>query len=217
MKFKVGDKVVFKDAKAHEFSPRWYPPVGTVGEVSEWHGRTYFGENNVMVQWPNGSTSNDDLWSSNVKWLDLVERDGVPHSSMHVAGLTFTAAMPIISGPTIGPEEGMSITPKRILRSGDRTIVFWQDDSKTIVKRAEDEPDNDYAAFTAAFAIKMFGSNSALKRMIEKKLEHQQKKPRKYTLDDAAATADLAADLAKAMENMAEAARNAFFEKGDAE
>lgn len=73
---------------------------------------------------------------------------------------------------------GMSIVPKRILRSGDRTIVFWEDGTKTIVKRAEDEPDNDYAAFTAAFAIKLFGSNSALKRMIFKKLEHQHKNPK---------------------------------------
>ena len=74
---------------------------------------------------------------------------------------------------------GMSIIPKRILRSGDRTIVFWEDGTKTIVKRAEDEPDNDYTAFTAAFAIKLFGSNSALKRMIDKKLEYQKTKTEK--------------------------------------
>lgn len=66
--------------------------------------------------------------------------------------------------------------PCRILKSGDRTIVFWPDGEKTIVKRAADEPDNDYAAFTAALGIKLFGSNSALKRMIERKTVQQKPK-----------------------------------------
>lgn len=57
-------------------------------------------------------------------------------------------------------------TVKRILKSGNRMIVFWKDGTKTIVKRAEDEADSDYAAFTAALGIKLYGSNSALKRII---------------------------------------------------
>ena len=57
---------------------------------------------------------------------------------------------------------------ERILKSGNRTIVFWKDGTKTIVKRAEDEADNDYAAFTAALGIKLYGSNSALKRVVSK-------------------------------------------------
>lgn len=69
--------------------------------------------------------------------------------------------------------------PCRILKSGDRTIVFWPDGEKTIVKRAADEPDNDYAAFTAALGIKLFGSNSAIKRMIERKTVQQKPKEKK--------------------------------------
>lgn len=57
-------------------------------------------------------------------------------------------------------------TPTRILKSGNRTIVFWGDGTKTIVKRSEDEQDNAYAAFTAALGIKVYGSNSALKRIV---------------------------------------------------
>lgn len=56
---------------------------------------------------------------------------------------------------------------KRILKSGDRMIVFWADDTKTVVKRAKDETDSDYAAFTAALGIKLYGSNSALKRIVK--------------------------------------------------
>lgn len=63
---------------------------------------------------------------------------------------------------------GDMVTTRRILKSGNRTIVFWKDGTKTIVKRAEYEPDNDYAAYTAAFGIKLYGSNSALKRIVER-------------------------------------------------
>ena len=59
------------------------------------------------------------------------------------------------------------VKPKRILKSGNRMIVFWDDGSKTIVKRAEDEPDNDYNAFTAALAIKTYGSNSQVKKILK--------------------------------------------------
>lgn len=64
-------------------------------------------------------------------------------------------------------------TPTRILRSGRATIVFWQDGTKTVVKKSPDEEDNAYAAFTAALAIKIFGSNSKLKKIVERKKEEQ--------------------------------------------
>ena len=62
-------------------------------------------------------------------------------------------------------------TPKRILRSGPATIVFWEDGTKTVVKCAAHENDNTYAAFTAALAIKIFGSNSAVKKIVKSKTE----------------------------------------------
>lgn len=74
------------------------------------------------------------------------------------------------------PPDRIRYEPLKILRSGNRTIVFWNDGTKTIVKRNEDEPDNTYAAFTAALAINIFGSNSRLKRMIDKKTELQKSK-----------------------------------------
>lgn len=70
-------------------------------------------------------------------------------------------------------------TPNQILQSGDRTIVFWKDGTKTIVKRAADEEFNTYAAFTAALAIKIFGSNTHLKKVIDGKLKVQEKKAKK--------------------------------------
>lgn len=68
-------------------------------------------------------------------------------------------------------------SPSRILKSGDVMVVFWEDGDKTVVKRAPDEPESDYAAFTAALGIKIFGSNSALKRVVGR-VETQEKKKR---------------------------------------
>ena len=70
--------------------------------------------------------------------------------------------------------------PTRILKSGPCTIVFWQDGTKTMVRRAMDEEtDSPYEAFTAALAIKIFGSNSAVKRTVKNKLVEQIKKTKK--------------------------------------
>lgn len=86
---------------------------------------------------------------------------------------TFTRALNAFGDLRVG---SMAPGVERILKSGNRTIVFWKDGTKTIVKRAEDEADNDYAAFTAALGIKLYGSNSALKRVVSKV---QVQKPKK--------------------------------------
>lgn len=71
------------------------------------------------------------------------------------------------------------LTPRRILRHGIATIVFWQDGTKTVVKRHADEPDNEYAAFTAALAIKVFGSNSQIKSVLRHETETVEPKGKK--------------------------------------
>lgn len=69
--------------------------------------------------------------------------------------------------------------PLRIVKNGVATIVFWQDGTKTVVKRGSDETESDYAAFTAALGIKIFGSNSALKRIVSRAEVQLPKKKRK--------------------------------------
>ena len=65
--------------------------------------------------------------------------------------------------------------PKKIIKSGDVTIVFWIDGSKTIVRCQKEDLDDAYTAFCAALGKKVFGSNSALKRTISKSLVAQPK------------------------------------------
>ena len=56
--------------------------------------------------------------------------------------------------------------PDRIIYNGPATIVFWDDGTKTVVKRAKKDKDNKYNAFCAALAIKLYGSNSAVSRYV---------------------------------------------------
>lgn len=60
MDYKVGDEVVFVDADAHAFNPMFYPEKGTIGKVEDVR------ENELIVQWPEGSTSYDNLWGCRV-------------------------------------------------------------------------------------------------------------------------------------------------------
>lgn len=70
--------------------------------------------------------------------------------------------------------------PSRILVSQDgiTTVVFWRDGTKTVVKKAIDEEYSPYAAFTAALAIKVCGSNSAVKRIVKGSETQKSKKKR---------------------------------------
>lgn len=67
-------------------------------------------------------------------------------------------------------------TPERILKNGNVTVVFWGDGTKTIVKPELGATLDDYTAFTAALAKRMFGSNSKLKKVIKTHTEYQVKK-----------------------------------------
>lgn len=66
--------------------------------------------------------------------------------------------------------------PVRILKSGVATVVFWKDGTKTVVKCAPETMPNDYDAFTSALAIKLFSTNSRLKKLIREKTVVQQEK-----------------------------------------
>lgn len=68
------------------------------------------------------------------------------------------------TGAFVGVEK---IKPTKIIQNGIATIVFWNDSTKTVVKLADDDENDLYNAFCAAFAKKMFGSNSTVKKQIE--------------------------------------------------
>lgn len=78
---------------------------------------------------------------------------------------------------TLNAAYGMKYFPKvkRILISGMCTIVFWLDGTKTIVRCQDGTKPNVYNAFTAALAKKIYGSNSQIKKIIERNTQVQKK------------------------------------------
>ncbi len=52
----------------------------------------------------------------------------------------------------------------KVIHSGAKTIVFWDDGDKTIVSCGAGDEYDEYAGFCAAVTKKLFGSTSAAKR-----------------------------------------------------
>ena len=104
----------------------------------------------------------------------------MPPKTVSANELTLTFQTPKIYPVTLLRYMGINVnpTPTKIIRSGDCTIVFWDDNTKTIVRKSADVSDDSlYTAFTAALAIRMYGSNSRLKKIIKEAYVEQ--KPRK--------------------------------------
>lgn len=76
-------------------------------------------------------------------------------------------------------EPEKAFTPKRIWKTGRTTVVYWTDGTITAVRRSPDEPDNDYFAFTAALAKRIFKTNSNIKRILETKTDWKWKEDEK--------------------------------------
>lgn len=75
--FKVGDKVKFigfdfNDEEALS-NRRFYPPVGTIGQITETGGVDY-----CFVQWPYGITSGNGVWACRNKYLKKIKERWVP-------------------------------------------------------------------------------------------------------------------------------------------
>lgn len=64
-------------------------------------------------------------------------------------------------------------TPKKIIVNGPATIVFWGDDTKTVVKWSPSDRFDVDTAFVYALAKKIFGSNSAIKKLVDRKVKFQ--------------------------------------------
>lgn len=58
------------------------------------------------------------------------------------------------------------LTPVKIRKDGPVTVVFWQDGTATSVRCGAGETYDDYVAFCAALAKKLFLSNSSIKRIL---------------------------------------------------
>ena len=71
--------------------------------------------------------------------------------------------------------------PKKVIYDSEAgvTVVMWNDGEKTIVRASEGETLDIYDAFCAAFCKRAYGTNSALKRELNKILVVKEKKEKK--------------------------------------
>lgn len=151
-KFKVGDTVKVLDGKnIEDYAGGWTFDMGKyVGKVGKVVGYNGYFCRGVKLDLDGGFYVFDE------RGLELVKDDGV--RTVLVSSV---------------------YTPERIYKGKGKTVVLWADGTKTIVKRAEGEADNDYAAFTAALAIKVFGTNSEVNRIVKRTEAAEKKRKRK--------------------------------------
>ena len=98
-------------------------------------------------------------------------------------GITYEELMESLSRSMF--HSSFNMTPSRIVKSGSCTIVFWKDGTKTVVRCPADTVPNDYEAFTAALAIKIFGTNSQVKKLIQRLTVIQPPKEKKKKAESA--------------------------------
>lgn len=94
-----------------------------------------------------------------------INDDYVPFESL--AEIDLTDATFVIDQRALGGYISCAprqITPRKVIFSGPKTIVIWEDGTKTIVGCADGQEYDEYAGFCAALAKKIFGSTSAAKR-----------------------------------------------------
>ena len=60
------------------------------------------------------------------------------------------------------------IRPVRVIFNDPATIVFWDDDTKTVVKCSDDDEFSEYEGFCPACTKKLLGNNSKIKKLISK-------------------------------------------------
>lgn len=92
-------------------------------------------------------------------------------SNLHIEYFTFAEAD---AKRKLNAQYGVASTykPKKVIYDevAGVTVVLWMDGTKTIVRAAEGEEHDAYLGYCIALAKKMHGTNSALKRDLEKVL-----------------------------------------------
>lgn len=74
-----------------------------------------------------------------------------------------------LKNPKVGPdiERKNAFTLEKIIHSGPKTIVFFKNGEKVIVSCGENETYDEYTAFCADLAKKIFGSTSRAKKIMK--------------------------------------------------
>lgn len=90
----------------------------------------------------------------------------------------------------------MDFRVKKIMHNGPATIVFWKDNTKTVVRLKEGDRYDPYAAFTAAVAKRLYGKTMKISEVVDryskdlKKIDIPETPPRELTVEELKAAAE---------------------------
>lgn len=86
-----GRKVKFTNAMAHEEVPCFYPEVGTIGTIVPTKGTDFENMDYLpyIVQWPEGTTSDKDLWAVAERDIELVDEEMEMYISKYISKSIF--------------------------------------------------------------------------------------------------------------------------------
>lgn len=92
--------------------------------------------------------------------------------------------------------------PKKVIydEAAGVTVVLWMDGTKTIVRAAEGEEHDAYLGYCIALAKKMHGTNSALKRDLEKVLVVKEDKKLDISVSPLPSMKELASKVTEVMQ-----------------
>lgn len=95
-----------------------------------------------------------------------------------------------------------SYKPKKVIynEAAGVTVVLWMDGTKTIVRAAEGEEHDAYLGYCIALAKKMHGTNSALKRDLEKVLVVKEDKKLDISVSPLPSMKELASKVTEVMQ-----------------
>lgn len=116
--------------------------------------------------------------SYKIAWIDP---DSVTVCSESISATFAEMGKHIYEGFVDGIHKSRYPMPKKVIYDPEAgvTVVLWNDGEKTIVRASEGETLDIYDAFCAAFCKRAYGTNSALKRELNKILVIKEKKEKK--------------------------------------
>lgn len=156
-----GNKFMCQPADTKEY------PIASLEIVpSSWINRDY---NSYFKSMGGARTGIDEMALNMKKYLDITQKE-------YLSSQTFDKLADI-------PQFMTSNLIKRVVFSDRKTIILWNDGSKTMVSCAEEEQLDPYMGFCAAFTKGFFGSKHQVEKMV-KNAEYQPSKKTKKKISE---------------------------------
>lgn len=102
-----------------------------------------------------------NIWNSNKTSKEMMDK------TAQQLFITMDPFLYLESAALKAPSTNAMPKPKKIVFNNPATVVFWDDGTKTVVKRQKGTPFNKYYGYLAALGKKLHGSTIKVERLIE--------------------------------------------------